>query len=574
MNLHDLLSMDADAALAEGFARTLAELAGEIDPAALASLRLAASAISRASADGHTCIGLVELPGIVDAGLPVLRAQLLASGLVARAGDGEVKPLVLDDDRLYLNRFHATEGRVARALRHLAGAATDAGDAGSLLRTPPQTPSPAPVDLPQRAVDIALAKHLTVVSGGPGTGKTTTVVRILARLLEVHPGCRIVLTAPTGKAAARLRNAVQAGAETLPQGRGDALPKESFTIHRLLDKARSDGGRLACDVLVVDEASMLDLMLADRLLAALDAGGENPPRLILLGDRHQLAAVEAGAVFAEISDADARTHPLLHQCAIELTHSWRFGADTALGRVAAATRRGDVDAALGALADDDARWIDDPGNELASDTLEALAEGYAAYREAVRARVAPTLLFAALGAFRVLCAVRKGPRGVDALNESLSRRFRAQLGAAAGTLYAGQPLLVTRNDHRMRLYNGDVGIVLPAAGDAGSWVIAFEDAALPGGIRLVNPARLPPHETAFAMTVHKAQGSEFDRVALVLPAARAPVCTRELVYTGITRARKAVAIYAGETVLRGALATPTVRRSGLRQRLAEAYGER
>lgn len=567
MKLDELLSLSAEEALAEGFARSIVEAAGRLGGCPQASLPVlheAARAASLATAAGHTCVPLAELAGAAT------RDALLATGVVTTADNGGRQPLVIDAaDRLYLYRYFAVERRLAARLAACGRAPPPQAWRERLRQRLDERfggDDAAATNQQKRAAAVALEQSLTVISGGPGTGKTSTVVQILALWLEVDPACRVLLAAPTGKAAARLRDAVQAGGARLPDAVRAALPKQSFTIHRLLAKAAADGGHLACDLLVVDEASMLDLLLADRLLGSL----HRKTRLILLGDRHQLAAVEAGAVFSALGALARRDQ------VVELSRSYRFAADTALGRLAAATRDGRVDAALAALTDTDesARLDADGGAELAAGTIETLVDAYAPYRQAVShawraGEGEPTAVFTALARFRVLCAVRDGHRGVAGINETLARRHRALLGESAGTpWYPGRPVLITRNDALLRLFNGDIGVALPAA--AGGFTVWFEDTAAPTGFRAVSPARLPPHETAFAMTVHKAQGSEFDRVAVVLPATPTPICTRELVYTAITRARQAVTIVAPATVLAAALATPTSRHSGLHDRLLEA----
>ena len=624
--------------LAEGFARHAARWAAAAgaNTAGVAAITRAAAALSRAVSEGHVCLVLASLAADTmddEGGSPRLdiagwRAQLLASGIVGTPDAPGVLPLVLDDeDRLYLHRYFDFERRLARRLvqaRH-ADAREAAGSPSLRMQLAELFAANAArlggaADWQQLAAALALRGRLTVISGGPGTGKTTTVVNLLACLLALDPGCRIALAAPTGKAAARMTDAIRQRAQHLPATLRDRMPAESSTVHRLLgvtpDGFTHDASNpLAIDALVVDEASMLDLALATRLLEAV------PPaaRIILLGDKDQLAAVESGAVFAELSvdptltpacvnDLAAMTGTpvaaiappsparpsALQDCAVWFTQTYRFSVDSGVGRLAHDVNAGRSRAAadwLRAGADPDVRWLDalDPAGGHASADAAALADmdaGYAPWRETLVADPGNVAAITeAFGRFRVLCALREGPRGVAALNAAMTRRFRAALaptglagtgaaleGPGASPWFAGRPVLVLANDYVLRLFNGDIGIALPDA--TGELLVHFPDAAAPGGFRAIAPVRLPRHETAFAMTVHKSQGSEFDAVLVMLPQQRTRVLTRELLYTAITRARRGVALVADPSVLEQAIATPTVRHSGLLARLAEEEAAR
>jgi exodeoxyribonuclease V alpha subunit len=514
-------------ALAEGLAEhvrawSLEQGAGEADARAAGD---AAAAVSRATAAGHVCVELDALEG----GAAGWRGALLASRVVGEPGREGSLPLVLDGDgRLYLQRHFDQEQRLAR-----------------------------------RIVAATRAGRLSIVSGGPGTGKTTRIVSDLAVLLEKEPNLRIALAAPTGKAAARMTEALHARAGELSAEMRAQLPAESFTIHRLLrHHPRRGFGHdaahpLPIDVLVVDEASMLDLALAARLLEAV------PPhaRILLLGDKDQLAAVESGAVFAELSAETGRLPVTL------LTRNWRFPEDSGIGRLAAGIRRGEPEPLLEWLragADAPVRWDE-------SSPPSALAQqGFAGYLAAVQRDPSDVAaVSAAFARYRVLCAVREGPHGVETLNRELAAHARSVLGAeAAGDWHIGRPVMVQVNDYALRLFNGDVGLALPDAG--GQLMVWFPEGE---GWRPVPPARVPRHENAWAMTVHKAQGSEFDEVLLVLPRAGARGASRELVYTGVTRARERVTVAASEAALSAAIRERAVRHGGLRQRVREAFGD-
>lgn len=572
------------------FARFLARTAGDESP----ELLLGACLASRHTGAGHVCVDLRAVAGrpIVDDApdaptAPALdrwTAALRDSPVVARPGHR--RPLVLDAvGRLYLHRYWAYEDRLARQLHARAAAVVDDVDEERLRRDLAGLFPREGVDWQRIAAATAVLRRLCVVSGGPGTGKTTTVVRMLALLRAQRPDARIALAAPTGKAAARLQDAVRAAAGELAIG---DLPSDAATVHRLLG-SRPDGTfrhdvrtPLPYDVVVVDEASMVDLALMTKLVDAL------PPsaRLVLLGDRDQLASVEAGAVLGDVcGDApgfstafaarlgaitgssvpagEGANDSPLRDVVVLLRESHRFGADSGIGRVAAAINRGDGTDALAELQQG--------GGDVAWRTIASPLELETALGEAVDVELAevcalvvagapPADVLAALARFRVLCAHRAGPAGVDALNRLVERRL-ASTGRLAprSTWYAGRPIMITRNDYAQGLWNGDVGVTLPD--DDGRLRVWFD------GERAVSPARLPAHETVWAMTVHKSQGSEFDRVVLVLPPRASRVTTRELLYTGLTRARRHVAVWGGEAAFTAAVAARLERASGLRDAL-------
>ena len=421
------------------------------------------------------------------------------------------------------------------------------------------------------------------------------MVRLLAALLE-QPGCEhpggaplaIGLAAPIGKAAARMAEAIRNAKAQLPVSEAikAALPDEARTLHRLLG-SRGDSPQvrhhaanpLALDVLVVDEASMVDLALMAKLLDAL------PPtaRLILLGDKDQLCAVEAGAVFAELCegrgfDAQAAAdlqritgQPVpvsepaskLGDAVVLLTHSHRFAGDSGIGELARRINGGDVSGTLNLLKEgrSDLAWNAEP---TPADLLDRLDQGYAPYMAAAKSADAAAA-FAAFNSFRTLTAQREGAWGVAGINEALEARIKRRSQVASRERwYVGRPVMVRQNDYALGLFNGDIGICLHT--EYGLRVF-FEGE---DGYRPFAPARLPSHDSAFAMTVHKSQGSEFAEVLLVLPEQPSPLLSRSLFYTGITRAKSKVEIWGLPPRLAEAVATRAERAAGLAERLAHA----
>ena len=545
----------AEAALAEALAvQVLAWSAAAGDHAVCTrAVTDAVRALSLAAGDGHVCLPLDE------AGAALLRTSGVVGTPLAPAG----KPLLLDkQDRLYTHRAFDHEQALARRLVWAAEPVAEPPSAAALAL---QDTLFEPGSPQHAAATIALTRRLAVISGGPGTGKTTTARKLLALLRVALPGCRIALAAPTGKAAARLAQAVA-------EDGGGSI--DASTVHRLLgargspldgDHGFTHGSRrpLALDVLVVDEASMLDLTLARRLF---DAVPHNA-RVLLLGDKDQLAAVEAGAVFAELARGG------LTGTAVSFTHSHRFAPGSGIARLAAAFNTGDgaaVQQVLDTCDDDTVRAVDGPVSAL----LAGAVDGHAAYFAQIgRAPFDATAAHAAFNRFRILCALREGPLGVVAVNAHIARQARTTAARVDGPHWSGQPLMVLRNDPVLGLFNGDIGITLPTATGDGDNPLAVWFQRPDGTLRAVLPQRLPPHQTAFATTVHKAQGSEFDRVLVLPGTSMNRVLTRELLYTAVTRARQQVQLAGSAALLAQAAAASTVRHSGLADRLADAMAD-
>lgn len=572
---------------------------------------LAAALAVRAPRLGHVCVDLATVASATGSGdgtsplpwpaaddwLRAVRAWRAVdagdTGDTGNTGD-DARPLHLDDSRLYLDRYWSDERLVARILRARAEAAPVIADPAT-LREPLARLFPGEGDAEQRAAAAAaLLRPLAVIAGGPGTGKTTVVGRILAiidSLEPLKPG-RVALAAPTGKAAARLAEAVRETVAELPlcdaaRARLDALG--GSTLHRLLGSLPDTssrfrhhrGNRLPHSLVVVDEASMVSLPLMARLLDAL----ADDARLILVGDPQQLTSVEAGAVLGDVV-GQARRRPAMRaaaraEMAAALGHEpdgdvtdAPIGDSIALLRrvhrftggiaeLAEAIRVGEADTALRVLAaaGDDVRWIDaDPATGDTTQVRDPATKAGIRLIEAARAGGDRDALDA-LGAFRLLVAHRRGPHGVETWNRTVER-WLTGAGARPGTWYPGRPVLVTANDPALRLHNGDTGVIVARtdAPPAAAFAIADRIVHLsPGRIEAIAPVN--------AMTIHKSQGSQFDTVAVLLPPAESPLLTRELLYTAVTRARRRLIVIGEAASVRAAIGRPVARASGLESAL-------
>ncbi|AMO47368.1 Exonuclease V alpha-subunit [Enterobacter sp. FY-07] len=569
------------------------------------AVMLAAALLSHEAGEGHVCMPLARLTPEAFAHPSTLLAQLFECAgqpddwqatLLASPAVSEgyaPTPLILSDGRLYLNRMWCNERQVAAffAQENTPLAVDEVRLTQALTSLFPATDD---VNWQKVAAAVALTRRISVISGGPGTGKTTTVAKLLAALVQMVDGdkCRIRLAAPTGKAAARLTESLGNALRqlSLNEQQKAMLPDEASTLHRLLgaqpgsQRMRHHAGNpLHLDVLVVDEASMIDLPMMSRLIEAL------PPhaRVIFLGDRDQLASVEAGAVLGDIcawvnagyTAERAAQLTRLTGCAVPagdgsaasalrdslclLQKSYRFGSDSGIGQLAAAVNRGDKSATRDVFGQGFSDIERKPlqSTEEYQQMLDDALAGYARYLSLVHSNAAPAEVIAAFGEYQLLCALREGPFGVSGLNERLEQallRQRQITRLPHSRWYHGRPVMIARNDSSLGLFNGDIGIALEQGQGIRVWF------PLPDGtIKSVQPGRLPEHDTAWAMTVHKSQGSEFDHAALILPQQIIPVVTRELVYTAITRARKRLSLYADERVLMQAITSRTERRSGL-----------
>lgn len=629
----------------------LARFVGETDPAAPASLLLAAAWVAHLEGRGHSGLPVDDIAVDPDALLSwppesadELRAALacwpadaaarrtawrpLAAIEIEPADETGESPLVESGGLLYLRRYWRYESRVAAQVRtRSAGLAGDIDTAAArdlLDRLFAPRPAREGPDWQKIACALALRRRLTLVTGGPGTGKTYTAARLLVLLQSMHTGpqpLRVAMAAPTGKAAARLRQSISKALQDLGDPLAASLALDRWagslgparTLHSLLGtqpgtrRFRHDAAHLLdVDLLFVDEASMVHLEMMAQLLEALPAQA----RVVLLGDKDQLASVEAGAVMGDLCqgagaggatggytrDTAAWVHqltgeelpgealgdgPALAQQTVMLRRSHRF--EGPIGQLAVAVNAGDARAAQRVLSADaggpvalitarDAK----AAVQLALWGRAGAAGGYRTYLEHLAQRPGPAdraqfetwarTVLRSFDTFRVLCAVRDGAWGVAGLNQAIERALAdAGLLTRRGEWYEGRPLMVTRNDPSVGVFNGDIGIVLRGPSDDPALRCHFLDGE---SLRAVSVGRLADVETAFAMTVHKSQGSEFEHVALVLPDEDVPVLTRELVYTGITRASRAFTLVARQPGLLATAAGRLTRRvSGLQQRL-------
>lgn len=589
------------------FARFLERLSGGANP----ELALAAALVSRSRREGNICLDLRTTaaegffaetsPDAVR--LPEFEhwvAKLRSASVVGQPE--EFKPLVLDGcGRLYLHRYWEYESNLAKAICQRAGSAAGPVNDG-LLREGLERFFPCPTgatepDWQRAAAETAVRKRFCVISGGPGTGKSRTVAVVLALLLEQAGDrpLRIALAAPTGKAAARLHESIESLKATLPcdEAIKARLPEETFTLHRLLGgvpgaarfRYHADNP-LPFDLVVVDEASMVDLALMAKLFEAI------PPqaRVVLLGDKDQLASVEAGAVLGDVcggAEGCCSNPPPLARCIVHLKRNYRFGSENGILALSQAINGGDAERALRLLRSQTSPVNSRPRQEEKAGQPSrdaSCVEGISAtalpspaqlkehlqakvlkgFGEVARARE-PLAALQALNRFRILCAVRQGPFGVETMNRFVEDMlFEAGLISTSDRWYTGRPVMVTRNDYQLKLFNGDVGVILPdaATGEARAWFLAADNS-----LRSIPPIRLPEHETVFAMTVHKGQGSEFEEVLFILPDRESPVITRELLYTGVTRASRHVEMWFNEPMFRAAVTRRVKRTSGLRDAL-------
>lgn len=585
--------------LEKEFIRLLMDLDGKVSEHVL----LAAASCVFAQQQGHLCIDLGDMDSLPDflfddenTGVRLdenvltnWESALSKSNLVSR--DGELAPLVFEDRRLYLHRFWKYEEELTAWLKDRSSVtntinAKDKEVLRSLLKPGEDL---FEVDWQQVAVCLSFLKDLVVISGGPGTGKTYTVLNIIAAQAKAHPDERfkIALAAPTGKAARRLINSIEEGKENLPESFKDGidLPEHALTVHKLLGadyrgssfKFNKDN-YLPYDLVVVDEASMLDMTMWVRLIRAVGPD----TKLVVMGDKDQLASVEAGSILGDICAGENRyskqitaligeltglSVPVIEDSSaindsiVFLTKSYRFGANSGIQKLAHAINKSDSDEVLHILKDPKFKdvGIIEPSRESLDQLIEIFAvnhyEDYKLVNQSNRMDEANRK--------KILCAIRKSDLGVEKLNIWSENRIKRKNNLlAANEWYDGRPIMATRNDAVLRIKNGEIGLY-----NSNQERVVFEGE----GEIAVAPARLSGYEPAFAITIHKSQGSEFEDVAIVLPNKENPILSKEILYTAVTRARRNTLIIAREEILKKTVLRSVSRRSGVRHKLWQEY---
>jgi len=564
--------------------------------------------LSRETAAGHICLDLSEYAGkqLIDKDKSIVfpafsewQKKLITVPAVGSPGD--FKPIILDESgRLYLFRYWQYETDLAEALIKRTKTEHDFEDNSFVLKmikkyfTDTKDKQP---DMQRAAAVTALLKNLCIICGGPGTGKTTTVSKILALMLECsQKELRIALAAPTGKAADRLQKAIASSKAELPCSEKiiSCIPETASTLHRLLGTIpntssfhHNKDNVLPYDIIVIDEASMIDLPLLSKTLSA--AAPETS--IILIGDKNQLASVESGAALGDICTEDAVncfssdlskvfknaagieiiSSPektglsVLSDCLVELNKNYRFETESNIFKLSSAINKGNIKETISALNEAESAvfhikesfqtWLKKGLSKIITDNIVP-------FIKAASCEQALTLL----EQFRILCALREGPFGTKGINNVIEKQLvKLNLIDPAAEFYHGRPVMVTQNDYSLKLFNGDTGIIFTPTGKKEDLKAFF-----PGNdntLRSFHPSTLPEHETVYAMTIHKSQGSEFDNVMLIFPENETPVLTRDLFYTAVTRTKEKIQIIGSEKIISYAVSRSIERRSGLKDML-------
>ncbi|MDL1963342.1 MAG: exodeoxyribonuclease V subunit alpha [Deltaproteobacteria bacterium] len=594
------------------FAGFMTDLAGS----SYQEVFLGAGLVSNVTGKGDVCLDLASFAGrmlldkdeerdaVICHGLSAWKNNLMSTGIVGRPGD--LCPLILDEgSRLYLYRYWEYEKKLSDSIKQRIREDINSINLSlikdSLKRLFPERMD-GDIDWQKVAAIISAFKKFCVISGGPGTGKTTTVAKILALLLEQAgkgENLRIFLAAPTGKAAARLSESIENIKKKLncKDYIKAAIPTKAFTIHRLLKTIigspffhHNSENPLSADIVVVDEASMVDLPLMSKLMQAVPIDA----RLILIGDSNQLASVDPGSVLGDICGSDHvrgfttnfvnkieeltyekfadsikeyKDIKVLHDHIVILKKNYRFADGSGINGLSQAVKLGNVDKALSLLKNKNNRSI--MFEEILSVDnfkrilMDKVIEFYSEYLKTDDPGIALELF----NRFKILCAVKTGQFGVYAVNAIIEQILsREKLIQTENLWYRGRPVLIISNDYKLGLFNGDIGITMPIPSSGSNDMYVFFPGTS-GELRHFLPYRLPRHETVYAITVHKSQGSEFENVYLVLPDKDYSVLSRELIYTAITRAGQSVTILGKKEVLRTAIFRVIERKSGLHDSL-------
>ncbi|MEO6914262.1 MAG: exodeoxyribonuclease V subunit alpha [Chitinophagaceae bacterium] len=560
------------------------------------ALRPYAYLVSRKLAEGHICLDLGEAEEELADETILLNPSALKKNPWVTTDQHIKKAFVLHANRLYLQRYFSYETDILERIKSFI--TTNPGFNPEILKVQSKLigslfPNAGKDDWQKIAAISAVLNNLTIITGGPGTGKTTTVAKILAILYAINPDLKVALVAPTGKAAVRMAESLRSATGKASGGGTDKLGSlKPLTIHRLLGyKPDSPYFRhdkenpLAYDLVIADESSMIDAALFAKLMNAIGTH----TRLILLGDKNQLASVEAGSLFGDLCNSvpekrvplkiqeiiqpaevaqshlssttiEAGEHSLANHI-IELKQSYRFSADKGIGKFSRAIINNESAIIETFISANDHQ-------ELQIDTtydehlFEAFIKGYTEYINEPDIKSA----IKKFNTLRVLCAIRSSDQGVHAVNKKVEKYLAQQkLIRTTTEFYEHRPIIITKNYYELDLFNGDVGIIRKdAAGNLKAW---FEDGS--DGVKSIPPGFLAESETVFAMTIHKSQGSEYDQVLVMLPAREIPLLTAELLYTGVTRAKSKVLIQSAEDVLRSTAAKRVKRASGITERLKE-----
>ncbi len=583
------------------FARFICNLCKTENP----NLFLSAALTTQALRDGHVCcnlqehagrqfqtaVGPITLPGSSELIEEISRFPVIGT-------PGQYCPLILENTRLYLYRYWNYEQKLAQSILSRTGQKDKIvnDQYAAFIRSLYQPTTDSETDWQAASAIVSLLNPLTVICGGPGTGKTTTASKILLLLnMCLNKNLRIALAAPTGKAAARLSDSIQKVLASLKVSNElkKTIPSQTYTIHRLLGTIplspgfrHNSSSPLPYDIILIDEASMIDLALMSKLFDAIP----QKSRLIMLGDRDQLSSVEAGAVIGDICDTGNTHHftvkqseilkqllpgfnesgdpnePPIADCIVSLRKSYRFNESSGIGVLSRAVNRGDINEVSEIL--DSRKYDDCVRKPLPSEhnLKNALKNSVIEFFLPLCTEKDPTEAFNQLERFKILCAARQGPYGVNSINSMVISILRSSgLVPLESDLFHGLPLIINTNDYALDLYNGDSGIIIPEQKNSRSYRAMFKGPQL--SIKSFQVAQLRSWEIAYALTVHKSQGSEYDHILLILPPVPIPVLSRELIYTALTRARKSVEIWSSGPILEKAVLSRTIRSSGLRDKL-------
>ncbi|MCW9023298.1 MAG: exodeoxyribonuclease V subunit alpha [Gammaproteobacteria bacterium] len=567
-------------------------------------LAYTAALVSERNVAGDVCVELAQYENrplfrtgasdvFIPKGLPLNKwiVQLQQCNWVGQPG--ETAPLILDGGKIYLGKYWHYEHSLAKEIISRCDSEPELDKAylkESLNKLFPVVDSTKP-DWQKLAAATALIRSFSVISGGPGTGKTTTVSKVLALLLGLEPELRVALVAPTGKAAARLSESISRAKNKLELDPDiiNQIPDQAMTIHRLLRYRQGrfqhdHENKLLIDCLLVDEASMVDLPLMAKLIAAVPEHA----RIILLGDRDQLASVEAGKVLGDItghnreliySDKHVQlleeigaapinvlstqaSPPVVSDSIAILRESYRFNKNSGIGKLASAVNQSNGQVAYDYAKDSgytDIEWVNVHSHKPEPSYLDWAIAQYKDYLQQDTIEQA----LASFEQHRILAAIQDGPLGVKTINQTIEARMMEQGLISLAEYYHGKPIMIVENDYETGLYNGDTGLIWQVEGEGMFACFAAEE----GGIRRLPVRQLPDHVTAFAITVHKSQGSEFENVLLILPDEDTPILTKELVYTGITRAKESLVVAAEMDLFISACSRTVARSSGLAGRL-------